>query len=234
MLGRCVVPIVARRGLIVPLVLTRRGIDCDDGRNEEVVAVAIRVADVGVPRRAVADAEDDLVVHFVIDDRVPDRAAAAIGDPCAVIAPCVIGEFCEDRIGGCAVRLLVRVRHRVEAPVEVTCLSVISRQVATDAELSAAIPDEDVAFNDARGASDRVRLGLVDGDDAPFHFAGFSVEGLEAAIDHADKDLAIIDSDAAVHDVTAGFYANGAVDFRVMHPELFASDRVQRVDDRPG
>ena len=234
MLRSGVVPIVARGGLVVPVILTCIGVYRDDRGDKEVVTIAARVANVGIPWRAIADAEDDLIVDLVIDDRVPDRAAATICDPCAIIAPCLIREFFEDRVRGGAVRFLVRVRDGVEAPVQITRFGVIGRKIAANSKLCAAIADQHIAFDDARGAGDRVWLGLVDGDLAPFDLARFSVERLKAAINHTEIDLAIIDSDAAVHDIATRFHADRFVDFWIVDPELVACDRVEGVDHRPG
>ena len=75
-LGGRVVPALARGRLVVPDILARVRLEGQDGRDEQVVALAVRALLV-VPGRAVADAEVDDVQGRVIGHGVPDGRAAA-------------------------------------------------------------------------------------------------------------------------------------------------------------
>jgi hypothetical protein len=75
-----VIPLFGGVHLVVPDVFAGVGLQRDDGRQEQVVALALAAAFV-IPRVAVADAKVDLVELGVIDDGVPDRSAAAVLPP---------------------------------------------------------------------------------------------------------------------------------------------------------
>ena len=175
-----------------------------------------------------------MVVDLVIHDGIPDGAATAIGDPSAVIAPCDIADVLKCGIGHFAIRLFLRIGDRVEPPDLVAGIRIIGRDVAAHTQLRAAIADQHFAVHHARRAGDRVGLGLVDGYLAPDDFAGFGVQRLQPAINDTDINLAIIDSDPAVHDITTGLNTHSAIHVRIIDPQLFACLCVQRVDQRPG
>jgi len=62
----------------------------------------------------------------------------------------------------------------------------------------------------------------------PDRLAGRRVERREPAVDHADKDLAVVERHAAVHDVAAGARAADAIGLRVPAPQLLTGARVER------
>ncbi|MNQ89193.1 hypothetical protein D3C85_1044920 [compost metagenome] len=68
--------------------------------------------------------------------------------------------------------------------------------------------------------------------DRPDLLAGFGVDGFQAAVKHADVDLAVPHRDAAVDRVTAGLAGPRAVRLRVVLPDLFAIACIQRIDHR--
>ena len=76
-LGRGVVPVIARRLLIMPDIFAGVGVQRDDRGEIEVVAAG-RAADLAIPRRAVAGADIDHVEVRIVGDGVPWRAAAAV------------------------------------------------------------------------------------------------------------------------------------------------------------
>ena len=63
--------------------------------------------------------------------------------------------------------------------------------------------------------------------------AGRSIERNQAAIIGADEDLALVERNAAIHDVAAAAITLRPVDAGVVGPELLAGSRVDRMDDAP-
>ncbi len=226
-----VVPAVAGRGLVVPRVFAGVGLQRDDRRQEQVVALAA-AARLMAPRRPVARADVDEVGDRVVDDRIPRRAAAAGLLPAAVV-PRRRGLLGEDLVGRRAVGLAFRIRRHEEAPRELARGRVVGGDEAAHAELGAAVADEHLAFDDARRAGDRVRPLGVRRLRRPQFLAGGRIEGDEAAVERADEHLALVDRDAAVHDVAARVLAFLAVDLRVVVPLDRARARIERVDVRP-
>ena len=84
-LGRCVVPGIARGGLVVPGVAAIVRVDGNDRRQVQVVSAAGR-AHLAIPGRAVSDADVQKVELRIVGHGVPDRAAAA-GRPPFAAAP---------------------------------------------------------------------------------------------------------------------------------------------------
>src|SRR5207249_1799862 len=83
----------------------------------------------------------------------------------------------------------------------------------------AAVADEDLAFDDARSAGDRVRPRLVDGDLLPQRLSGLRVERDQPSVECADKDLALVDRNAAIDDVAAGFGSCLSGNLRIISPQ---------------
>src|SRR5262249_54421660 len=75
LLNSSVVPRIPLDLLVVPDVLAGLGFQRDDGRQEQVIALATRVADLRGPRRTVANADEYQVRLGVVRDAVPDSAA---------------------------------------------------------------------------------------------------------------------------------------------------------------
>ena len=225
-LRRRIVPGFAGRCLIVPLVLAGVRVERDDGGQEQVVAAAGR-AILLVPRRAVASADIDGVELGIVGHAVPQRAAAAELPELAIPRLAGFGEF----------RLLVAfgriAGHGVPAPRLRAGLGVVGGDVAAHAVFGAAIPDDDLALHDARHAGDRVRKRGVGGLLLPDHLSGLAIKRDQAAVQHADIDLAVPSSDAAIDDVAAGVSALGAVDLRIVGPELRAGADVVGFHHRP-
>src|SRR5690606_15517204 len=94
--------------------------------------------------------------------------------------------------------------------------------------------DDDLAFDDARHARDRVGQRGVGGLLFPDDLSGLAVERDQAAVEHADKDLAVPRSNAAVDHVAAGVGAFGAVDGGIVGPEQRAGLDVVGLHHRPG
>ncbi len=227
MLGRGVVPAFARRGLVVPDVLAGVGLQRHDRRQEQIVAAA-GAAKPLVPRRSVAHADVEQVELGVIGHRVPHGAAAAKGPPLAL--PGGRGRLEDGRLE----RLRGVARHRVEAPRELAGRAVVGGDVAAHAVLRAAVADQHLVLDDARGAGDRVRLRRVDRDDRPGFLAGLGVEGDEASVEGSDVDAALPGRDAAVDHVAAGAGSDGAGHLRVVLPEELAGAGVDRLHLAPG
>ena len=222
-----VVPGVAGRRLVMPDVLAGVGPERHDGRQEEVVAAA-GAPQVAVPGRAVADADVEQVEFRVVDDRVPDRAAAASRPPLA-----------GPGLGGHPHRLVLEsvrrvARHGVEAPRPLAGLRVVGVDVAADAVLGAAVADDDLALRDPRRAGDRVHRVLGHGHRGPDLFARLGVDGDQAAVERGGDHLAAVERRSAVHGVAAGLHRDGAGHLRVVRPQRLAGDGVHRVDHVPG
>ena len=224
-LHRGVVPVLARRGLVVPGEAAGVGTDREDRRQVQVVAAAGAARD-AAPGRAVAGADVEQVELRVVGHRVPRRSAAADLPPLA--GPGLRG--------GLHLGVLERQRriagHGEEAPELRAGLRVVRGDVAAHAELRAAVADHHLALHHARRRRDRVGLRAVDRDDFPVHGAGRGVERDEPAVERADEHGAVPDRDAAVHDVAAGVAAPLARHLRIVLPQLLAGDGVERVRRR--
>ena len=230
-LRRRVVPGLARRGLVVPLVRARLGVERDD-RGEEQVVAAARRSNLLVPGRSIAHADEQLIELRVVHDGVPHRAAAAVLPPLA--GPRGPHPF-EHRVRGRIVAAHRGIaRHRVEAPAQRARLCVVRRHVPAHTVLGAAVADVHESVGDAWRAGDRVGLRLVDGHGFPRHYTRRRIERHEPAVDNADEHLAAVDGDAAIDDITARLRADLATDVRVVHPALRTRLRVDSVDDAPG
>ena len=141
-----VIPGLAGCGLVVPLVLAGVGIERDDGAQEEIIAAA-GAADLLVPGRAVAGADQHLVEFRIVGDAVPHRAAAAMLPPFTV--PGLGGHF-----HGLVLEAVSRVaRHHPEAPGLFAGLGIVGRYIAARrAPFGAAVADDDLALEDFQRA----------------------------------------------------------------------------------
>ena len=154
--GRIEIPGVAGSFLIMPDVFTGVGFQSDDGRQEKIVT-ALGAAGMPVPRSAVADAEVDEIKVGVVGDGVPNGAAA--GQLARRACPSFGGLFEDRRFVG-----LRRITgDGVEAPDHFSGGSIVSRDIAAHAILSAAVADQHFAFHDSRSSGDGVREVRIDG-----------------------------------------------------------------------
>jgi len=226
-LRRGVVPGFAGRRLEMPDVLARVGPQRHDRRQEPVVAAA-GAADALIPGTAVADADVEEIQLGIVGNRIPHGAAAAALPPFA--GPGGRG-LLEDRI----LERLRRVsRHSVEAPGELAGLGVVGGDVATHAELRAAVADDHPALDDARRARDRVALTLVDSDDRPFRPARLRVDRDQAPIERAEIESAVPERGAPIDDVAAGFRARLARHLRIELPQESPGLDVEGLELAPG
>ena len=220
-LGCVEVPHVARHLLEMPGIFAGVDVHGDDRIDEQIVALAL-AAQVGVPGDAVADAEIEQLELGVVGHVVPDRAAAALLPPLAV--PGLGGH-----LHGLVLEALLGVAgHGVETPDQLSRVGVVRRDVAARVVLGAGIADQNLAVDDARCAGDGIVLGRVRGLDLPDDLAGLGVERDEAAVEHADIDLAFPRSDAAVDHIAAGASGDAAIDLGVVFPKLLAGLGVER------
>ena len=157
-LGGGEVPGVRRRRLIMPYVLAAVGADRDYRREIEVVPAARRAIGL-VPWAAVAGADVKQVELRVVGHRVPHRAAAAVLPEFAVPGSARLGE-----ILGLGIVLVRRTGHREEAPELLAVVGVIGSDVATYAELGAAVADDHLAIDHPWCSGDGIGLVLVNGD----------------------------------------------------------------------
>ena len=208
----------------MPFIFAGIGIERDDRGDEEIVALTL-TTDFVVPWGAVADADQYLVELAVIDDRVPYSAAAAELAPVAV--PRCAGAFYDAvrrcAIGGCAGGRW----DGVEAPVEIAGVGIIGGDITAHAIFGAAIADQYAPLHHARRAGDGVGLGLIDGYLGPDGPTGGGIERDQAAVDGAEEDLAVIDSDAAIDDIAAGVEPGLSGNLRIIAPQRLASGGVE-------
>ena len=231
-LGRGEVPALARGGLVVPDVLPVVGPERHDRGEEEIVALAARALHV-VPRRPVPDTDIQQVEVRIIGHRVPHRATAARRLPDAV-RPGGARLRRHDAVGRRAVGFAIRIGRGVETPDQLPRLRVIGREVAADAVLGAAVPDQHRAFDHPRRTRDGVGLGLIDGDHRPDWRAGLRIERDQPAVEGADVHLPAPQRDAAVHHVATRRKASRAFDPRIVGPERCPGPGVEGKDLGPG
>ena len=130
--------------------------------------------------------------------------------------------------------LLGIARHHEPAPRLVAGLGVVGGDVAAHAVLGAAVADDHPAVGDARRAGDRVGMLVVgDGVFFPHLLAARRVEGDQPPVIGADEDLALVQGDAPVHDVTASPVALVARHLGIEGPDLLAGAGIDGVDDAP-
>src|SRR5690606_24352906 len=115
-----IVPLIAGRGLVMPLVLAGIDIDRDDAGDEQVVAPA-GAARVAAPGPAVARADIDQTQVRIVSEGVPRIAPTAVFPPFAV--PCRRG----DLLGPGGETLSRIARNYPEAPFEFARFRVIGR-----------------------------------------------------------------------------------------------------------
>ena len=215
----------------MPAIFTGIGIQRDDGREEEIVALAIG-ADLVVPGAAIADTDVELVELLIIDDGIPDGATAA-GFPELAI-PCRVGFGFQNGIRHFAVGTLRGIAgDGVKAPDLLAGLGVIGADIAAHAELGTAVADDDLALDDARGAGDRVGLRLVEGDGGPFDLAGGGIDCDQPAIEGAEEERAVPGGEAAVDDIAAGGMAAILGNLGIVGPLHLAGGGIEGDDFGP-
>ena len=226
-----VVPVVARRGLVVPDVAAGVGVERDDRREIQVVAAA-GTAVIARPRGAVAGTDVDEIGGRVVGQAVPRRAAAAVLPPLALPA-------LEGHLHRSILEALGRIaRHDEPAPRLLARGRVVGREEAADPVLAAAVADHDLALHDARRAGDAVVAAHGRSLHRPRHVAGVGVEGHQPAVEQAHIDAALIDRHAAIDRAAAVARATFGVaalhERRVPAPLERAGARVHGIHDTPG
>ena len=181
------------------------------------------------PRRAVADAEIDLVEVRVVDDGVPDRPAAADLPPLAAL-PCVGGVFhfrVFERQGRIA-------RHREEAPDLLARRGVVRGDVAPHAILGPAVADEHLTPRRPRCAGNGIgALPVHERVDFPHERAGSRVESDQASVEAAHVHAALVDRDPAVDDVAARPPRPLAGHLGIVGPDLLTRNGIDGVHTAP-
>ena len=125
-------------------------------------------------------------------------------------------------------------RHREPAPLLLARLGVVGGDVAAHAVLGAAVADDHVALEHARGAGDGVRARAVDdGVLLPRHRAGGRVQRDQPAVVGAHVDLALVEGDAAVDHVAAALVPGFLRHLGIVGPEALPGAGVHRVDHAP-
>src|SRR5690606_7631097 len=105
---------------------------------------AARAAHRGVPGRAVADADVDLIEHLVVDDGVPHRATTAERPPFTVPgARRHLHHFALEALGRVA-------GHGVETPDELAGVRIVGADEAAHAILGTGLADQHHALGHAR------------------------------------------------------------------------------------
>ena len=91
---------------------------------------------------------------------------------------------------------------RIEAPSFLARFSIIGSQISARDIFRTCAANQDLAFDNPRGARDRHMRPLWDGQLAPDDLAIVCVERDQSPVKCGDIDLALIDSDAAIDSVT--------------------------------
>ena len=125
--------------------------------------------------------------------------------------------------------------HGIETPHLFAGLGIVSRHVTAHAEFSAAVADQHLAFDDARGARDRIALGTIDDRvDAPDRLTTGRIEGNQASVKTAHVDLALPDRHAPVYRPAAALAEVFGRHLRVVFPEQLAGSGIDRIDNAEG
>ena len=130
----------------------------------------------------------------VVDDGVPYCAAAANLPPFATFPGL------SSKLHFWMFKGLGRIAwNREKAPDLFAGLGIIRCDIASYAELGAAVTDKDFALGSTRCAGDAVvPLGIDDGVDFPDLLAAASIDGYQATIQCADVNLALIDRNTSI------------------------------------
>src|SRR5208282_2052765 len=115
--------------------------ESNDGTSEKILA-ALRTPILLVPRSAVANADVQKIKLRIVDDGVPNRAAASDLPPCAGPRLCSLRE---NRLFEWFRRIA---RDGIKAPHQLACLRVIGRHVAAHAEFGTTVTDNYFALHD--------------------------------------------------------------------------------------
>ena len=208
-----------RRGLVVPDDLAIVGVNRQRGGGVEVVALA----QVAVPRRRIAGAEEDQVGFRVIGAAQPGGAAAGLPQ---VARPGGV-ELAGHAVGLAAQGAHVAFDHRPR-PHQLAGVDVARLDHADRAEFTARYAGDDQALDDQRRGGLAV-AGLVIGDGlVPDDLAGLAVERHDMGVERAEDDLVAIDRRATVDHVAAGHDAVGQAG--IVFPLLFPGARVEGED----
>ena len=226
-LRRVVVPAVARRGLIVPDLLTGTGPERHDRRGVEIVP-GRRPAEFRIPRRGIAGADVHQIERGIVDDRIPRTSAAPALPPLARpgrsrFAHRVRFER-KRRIAG----------HHIGPPGHRPGPGIVSRDVPSDGVLRAGVTDQHAAPSDSGRAGDGVGFSQRGRLHAPRGLSGLLVDRDQPSVDGADVDSAAIEGHAAVHHIATDELAVLLGHVRIIAPEHGASAGIHRVDHAPG
>ncbi|ATE65755.1 hypothetical protein [Rhizorhabdus dicambivorans] len=81
------IPGIAGRSLIMPGILSGLAVKRDNRCEKPIVALPLRT-NLMIPRRAIADADIDMVKFRIISDEIPDRSATTLAPPFAELCLC--------------------------------------------------------------------------------------------------------------------------------------------------
>src|SRR5262249_32807899 len=156
-------------------ILAGVGVQRDDGRCIEVVT-APRAARLGVVGSCIGGPDVNAIELGVEGDAVPGATSSA-----TLLPELTIPGLCSRLQSGVTlVRLWTR-GHDIEAPDLLPGLLVISRDIATHAEIGAALADDDLAVEQAGSAGHRLSVLRIGRLDAPDHPAGFCIQCEQSA-----------------------------------------------------
>ena len=233
-LGRGEIPRFPRCRLIVPDIFPGIGPDGDDTGQIEVVAFAGAVgagAAIGaVPRAAIANPDIEQIEIRIIGHGIPHGPAAA--DPVfarkRIAAP---GGLSCLQIFGRVIAIVAR--HSVKTPELVTVLRIIGRNIAAYAEFGAAIADQHLAIDHARGAGYGVAFGLIDGDLFPDDFAGIAIECDKPPVQRAEKKRVPPGGEPAIDHIAASLHAGFAGYLGIVAPQCLPGRGIEGEDLAP-
>ena len=153
------------------------------------------------PGRSITGADEDQAQFRVIDNGIPGITTTTGFPP--VSCP---GSGSEFNIG--VLKTVGRIAwYYPEAPINIAIVGVVSSEIATSAEFSTTITNQDFTVSNSGGTGNGIGFALIDSDLAPDYFTSPCVQGHQATINNAGKYLVIINSHTAVNYITAGFPA---------------------------
>ena len=201
---------VVRRELVVPAPLAGVGVERDERRGVEVVALARAAVVIGT---GIAGAEEDQVLLGIVGPGDPDRSAAAqVG---VALRP-------RPRAG------IAGPRDRVEAPGALAGVHVVCVDEPADAVLGAGDADNDLILDDERRDGGGIAQLVVRELDVEDRRPGFHVERDEVRVERRHEQAIAEHREAAIHGAATELQILREV--AAIAPDGAAGSRV----DRPG
>ena len=219
-----VVPAFAGIGLVMPLIAARLRIQPHNRGQKQVIPLP-HAADLVVPRRAIAHAQDHGVGGGIVGHGVPDCAATAHLPP-----------FARPGLGCQGLRLVLEpVRriagHCVKAPELLASRCIVGSHIAANiVDVRAAKADDDLPVEHARSAADEAGVSRRCRLHVPRNLAGARIKRQQPPIVRAHEQSAMFIGKPAdtptLPQLAPGHFGH----LRVIHPQFLAGGRLDRAD----